>query len=122
MLIELLTKKYPGMRQWLAQRLSAVYMALYTLILLELLIAKRPASFMQWQAFFAPWWWRLLTLLFFISLAMHAWLGVRDVLKDYIFNVTLRGYLQLLVDIVLMMDLAWATYILWNIKLSGMNG
>ncbi|HEY0563726.1 MAG TPA: succinate dehydrogenase, hydrophobic membrane anchor protein [Methylophilus sp.] len=116
MLIELLTKKYPGMRQWLAQRLSAVYLALYTFLLVTMLLIKQPADFTQWQAFFAPWWWRLLTLLMFISLAMHAWLGVRDVLKDYIFNVTLRGYLQLLVDVVLIIDLVWVSTILWNIN------
>lgn len=121
MLIELLTKQYPGMRQWLAQRLSAVYMALYTLLLAAMLLIQHPADFSQWQAFFVPWWWRLLTWLFFLSLAMHAWLGVRDVLKDYIFNVTLRGYLQLLVDVVLIIDLAWATYILWTITLTSVN-
>ena len=41
MLIELLTKRYPGMRLWLAQRLSAVYMAAYLLLLALMVLLKQ---------------------------------------------------------------------------------
>jgi succinate dehydrogenase / fumarate reductase membrane anchor subunit len=54
-------------------------------------------------------------MLFFISLVMHAWLGVRDVFKDYIFNLSLRAVLQVLVDVLLIIYLCWAGVILWSI-------
>jgi len=57
----------------------------------------------------------LLTMLFFISLVMHAWLGVRDVFKDYVFNLSLRAVLQVLVDVLLIIYLCWAGVILWSI-------
>lgn len=116
MLIELLTDRYPGMRQWLAQRLSAVVMALYTLVFVVLIAVKQPGNYTEWLAFFSPWWWRLATLLSWICLTMHAWLGVRDVLKDYIFNVAVRSYLQLLVDMALIVDLIWMVTILIKMK------
>lgn len=115
MLIELLTKRYPGMRLWLAQRLSAVYMAAYLLLLTLLLLIKQPDGYQGWHALMSAWWWRVLTLLFFVSLIMHAWLGVRDVFKDYIFNLRLRAVLQVLVDVLLVLYLAWAVKILWSI-------
>lgn len=115
MLIELLTKNYPGMRQWLAQRISAVYMAIYIVLFIALLLAQQPVSYIEWLAIFSPVWWRILTLVFFIALIMHAWLGVRDVLKDYIFNDRLRPYIQLLVDILLITYLVWAFWILWRV-------
>ncbi len=113
MLIELLTKHYPGMRQWLAQRLSAAYMALYLVLLLLLLAIKQPANYDAWQLFFAPIWWRVLSVLFFVALLMHAWLGIRDVLKDYVPHLTLRNMLQLLVDIALIAYFVWFLLILW---------
>ena len=115
MLIQLLTNKYPGMRLWLSQRLTALVMAAYIVLLAVLLLVFRPASFIAWHAFIWPIWFRLATLLFFTCLFMHAWLGVADVLKDYVFNKTLRAYMQIAVDIALVGYLFWLMFILWNI-------
>ncbi len=115
MLIQLLTNQYPGMRLWLSQRLSSLVMAFYMLVLLIMILITQPAGFVGWHAFFAPIWFRIATLIFFVCLLMHAWLGVADVLKDYVFNKTLRGYMQILVDILLLTYLVWAAMILWNI-------
>lgn len=116
MVIELLTKKYPGMRLWLAQRISAVVMATYALLFALLLVILQPATYEAWLQFMSPWWWRILTLIFFTSLYMHAWLGVRDVLKDYIFNLQLRAVMQVLVDVLLIGYLCWICWILWSIQ------
>jgi succinate dehydrogenase / fumarate reductase, membrane anchor subunit len=115
MLIDLLTKKYPGMRQWLSQRISAVYLAIYSVLFLVLLMIQKPADYEAWVLFFTPYWWRVMTILFFASLTMHAWLGVSNVFKDYIFNLTLRSYLQLLAEIMLIVELIWAILIIWKI-------
>jgi succinate dehydrogenase / fumarate reductase, membrane anchor subunit len=115
MIIQLLTSKYPGMRLWLSQRLTAVIMASYIVLLVILLAVQQPFGFEAWYAFVAPAWFRLLTFLFFISLFMHAWLGVSDVFKDYIFNKKLRANLQFIVDILLVVYLVWVAYILWNL-------
>ncbi|HNV88057.1 MAG TPA: succinate dehydrogenase, hydrophobic membrane anchor protein [Methylotenera sp.] len=115
MLIQLLTDKYPGMRLWLSQRLTAVIMASYVLFFVIMLIVQRPVGYEAWYTFVSPAWFRFATLLFFVCLFSHAWLGVRDVLRDYIFNLNLRNYLQMLVDILLVIYLAWVSVILWNI-------
>ena len=115
MLIQLLTSKYPGMRLWLSQRLTALVMAVYIVILLILLAIFQPSGYAGWYDFVAPIWFRLATLVFFMCLFMHAWLGVADVLKDYVFNKTLRAYMQMAVDALLVAYLFWLTFILWNI-------
>ena len=115
MLIQLLTNKYPGMRLWLSQRLTALVMAFYIVLLAMMLFIMQPAGFAAWHTFIAPIWMRIATLIFFMCLFMHAWLGVADVLKDYVFNKTLRGFLQIAVDIALVAYLFWLTFILWNV-------
>jgi len=60
-------------------------------------------------------WWRLATWLFWVSLSSHAWLGVRDVLKDYVPNQQMRIVLLKLVVIALWVYMAWITVLLWNL-------
>lgn len=115
MLIQLLTKKYPGMRLWLSQRLTALVMTVYLVLLLGLLLVIQPNGYTAWHDFVSPIWFRLATLLFFMCLLMHAWLGVTDVLKDYIFNKVLRAYLQVAAELALIGYLFWLASILWNI-------
>lgn len=115
MLIELLTKKYPGMRLWLTQRISAVVMAIVLVLFLIRLAVKQPADYQGWVSVMSPWWWRGLMLIFFMSLLAHAWLGVRDVFKDYVFNLTLRSWMQVVVDLLLVVYLWFVIYILWGI-------
>ena len=115
MLIELLTNKYPGMRFWLTQRLTALVMAAYFVLVVLLLSIMQPDSFETWRSFVTPIWLRCATFLFFASLCMHAWLGVRDVLRDYISNLVLRQYLQIFVDILLIVYFVWLSIILWKL-------
>lgn len=115
MVIQLLSDRYPGMRLWLSQRLTALVMAFYIVLLVLMLLIQQPAGFEAWHDFVSPAWFRLLTLLFFMCLLMHAWLGVADVLKDYVFNKTLRAYMQTAVDFILVVYLFWLVYILWNV-------
>lgn len=115
MLLQLLTARYPGMRRWLTQRLCALSMAMYVLCLLCRLWWLAPADFAAWHAAFAPLWWRLLTLWFFLCMALHAWLGVRDVLRDYVPHLPTRGVLQWLVDIAVWLELLAAAWILFGL-------
>ena len=115
MIIQLLTKQYPGMRLWLSQRLTALVMAIYIVCLPIFLLIQQPSGFTAWHAFFAPVWMKIATLIFFMCLFMHAWLGISDVFKDYVFNKTLRGYMQIGVDILLVLYLFWLSFIMWNI-------
>ena len=115
MLIELLTNKYPGMRLWLSQRLTALIMVTYIIGLVSILAIIQPHNFTIWHAIVSSIIFKLTTFLFFLSLSFHAWLGVRDVMRDYIFNVILRNKMQIVVDILLMAYFVWAGIILWNI-------
>lgn len=112
MRLELLTARYPGMRRWLTQRLCALSMAVYLLLLGLRIGWISPAGFSGWQTVFAPWWWRALTGWFFVCMLLHAWLGVRDVLRDYVPHLSLRAILQWLVDMAVLGNLLAAGWIL----------
>ena len=103
-----------GLRDWLAQRITAAVMAVYSVIALVVLMGGRPISYAVWKDLFAQGWMRVATLLFAASLAWHAWVGVRDILMDYAKPVGVRLTLQVIVLLVLAGYLGWTIQILWR--------
>ena len=57
---------------------------------------------------------RVATLLFAASLAWHAWVGVRDILMDYVKPTGVRLTLQVIVLLVIAAYVAWTIQILWR--------
>lgn len=112
MLIELLTERYPGMRAWLTQRLTGLVMAIYAVIAFVRFLLMQPNYYEAWVNFFQPWWWRVASLLFWIALSMHAWLGIREVFKDYVPNSNVRDVLTKMLVVMVWVYLAWATWLL----------
>jgi succinate dehydrogenase / fumarate reductase, membrane anchor subunit len=103
-----------GLIDWLLQRLTAVVMAFYTVVVVALLFARSPASHEAWRAFFAGGFMRVATMLFLLALFYHAWVGVRDVVMDYIKSAALRLGLQTLVGVALVFYAIWSVAILWG--------
>ena len=103
-----------GLGAWLMQRLTAVVMAAYTLFLLVLLLRNPPATWGQWQGLFADPFVRVATMLFFVALLYHAWVGVRDIIMDYVKPTGLRLGLQALAGTALAFYLVWSASILWG--------
>src|ERR1043165_10010087 len=102
------------MRDWLAQRITAAVMAVYTLIVAAIVLMNQPLRYTGWQSLFAQGWMRVATLLFALSLAWHAWVGVRDILMDYIKHDGVRLALQVLTVLLVAGDASWTIEILWR--------
>ena len=104
-----------GLKDWIAQRATAVVMALYTVLMTVYLLAVSPSGFEAWRNAFACGPIKFMTFLFVISLAYHAWIGVRDLWMDYIQHVGLRLTLHVATIAVLLGYAAWACAILWRL-------
>jgi succinate dehydrogenase / fumarate reductase membrane anchor subunit len=114
MVNRVITGAHYGLRDWLAQRITAVVMAVYTLIVAAVLMFGQPISFAVWRDLFGHGWMRVATLLFAFSLAWHAWVGMRDILMDYVKPTGLRLALETLTLVVLAGYLGWTVQILWR--------
>ena len=104
-----------GLRDWLVQRVSAVVMAVYTLLFAVILLVAPPRHFGHWQALFSHQGMKLATFLFLVSVFLHAWIGMRDILMDYIKPMGLRLALQVTVVVALVAYTGWALQILWSV-------
>lgn len=90
-------------------------MALYSLLWMVLIIIFPLSEFATWQMLFSNVWMKLASLLFFLSLLYHAWLGVRDISMDYIPMPQVRKFFQSVVIGALVFYSAWSVNILWSV-------
>ena len=106
-----------GLRDWLAQRVTAVIMLVYTALIVSVLIGVRHWDYWQWKALWQVPVVRYATLLVLVSLLLHAWVGMRNIFMDYIKPTGLRLVLYGLAIGALAWYAAWSVQILW-----GLNG
>ena len=104
-----------GTGDWLLQRLTAVVMAGYTIFAFVALAAFRPSGYAAWKAALSHTWLQVGTLLFAAALLYHAWVGMRDILMDYVKPTALRLTAQFAVAFVLLFYLVWMASILWGL-------
>lgn len=104
-----------GLRDWLAQRVTAVLMALFTVAVLIRFLMPGELGYDHWSGVFAPQWMKVLTFVAILALAYHAWVGVRDIWMDYVKSVGLRLTLQVFSIVWLLGCAGWAVQVLWRL-------
>jgi len=103
-----------GWRDWLVQRVTAVAMVLYTILVLGLLLWFGGLDFVAWKAAFGNEAFRIATFVFMVALFWHAWVGVRNILMDYVKPVVVRLALQVIVIGALVGYAGWTIQVLWG--------
>ena len=105
-----------GIKDWTIQRVTALIMAIFTLVFGTLLVVVAPDSYTAWRGIFAHGAVKLGGLLFFVSLFYHAWIGVRDIWMDYVKPDGLRLLLLIATAVALTAYAGWAANILWSVR------
>ena len=103
-----------GLSDWLLQRLTAVVMAGYTVFVVVALVMHRPMNYAAWRSIFSEMWFQVGTMLFVGALLYHAWVGMRDILMDYLRSTSIRLTAEFAVAFVLLFYLVWTAGILWG--------
>lgn len=103
-----------GLKDWLAQRMTAIVMAVYTIILLVTFLTGSNFSYEGWAGMFAQQWFKIATFVAFLSLFYHAWVGMREILMDYAKPAGFRLSLQVATIVWLVGCAGWAAQILWR--------
>jgi succinate dehydrogenase / fumarate reductase, membrane anchor subunit len=104
-----------GLRDWLSQRITAALMALFTAVLVLQLLFGGPLGYERWAGIFATQWMKVLTFVTIVALALHAWVGMRDIWMDYIKPVGIRLLLQVVTIVWLVGCAGWAVQVLWKV-------
>ena len=102
-----------GLRTWLLQRLSATYIALFIIVfgvrVIEIWGAE-PLTYEVWRTWVSHPVTNIALILFIFALLLHAWVGIRDVIMDYINSVPLRYVL------LISFGLGFISMALWTLR------
>ena len=104
-----------GLRDWLIQRVTAALMAVFTFLLLVQVLFGARLGYERWSQIFSSQWMKVLTFVTIVSLAWHAWVGMRDVWMDYVKPVGVRLVLQVATIAWLVGCCGWAVQVLWRL-------
>lgn len=108
-----MSRRAHGLRAWLLQRLTAVYLGLF-LVFVTLRFWFHPIpDYPAWHDWLADPLINLATGLFVLSLLIHAWVGVRDVVMDYVRHTGLRVALLALIVLTLAGTGLWVLRVLF---------
>lgn len=110
-----------GMSDWIVQRVSAVVLAVYLLVILGWLATHGDVSYDAWKGFMTCTAMRVFNLLALASVLSHAWVGLWTVLTDYITvrqlgekATFLRFVAQIGMVLVSFVYLIWGLMIFWG--------
>jgi len=106
-----------GLRPWIMQRISAVYIALSLIYFALCLLLADSFSASGWVTWVAIPYNNIALGLFLVAVLWHAWIGVRDVVLDYLPNVMARILALSLVGLVLLGSALWGLKALFMVAI-----
>lgn len=113
-----MSRKASGLKAWAIQRLTAIYIGLFGLYLLATLLFAAPDGYAAWKAWMGGPVISVATLLLVACVLMHAWIGVRDVLIDYVHPIAIRASLLGVIGLSLIAMGLWAAQALVLVRLA----
>ncbi|WWP00704.1 MAG: succinate dehydrogenase, hydrophobic membrane anchor protein [Candidatus Dasytiphilus stammeri] len=106
---------FPGIYDWLLLRAAAIVMALYILYIIGFIITVDPLNYMTWRNFFTSYITKGFTIITLVSMGIHSWIGIWQVLTDYVKCFKTRMMLQLLHVIILFGYISYGIIVVWSV-------
>ena len=110
-----------GLSDWLIQRVSAIVVALYIIILLGWILLAGEVTYVTWRELFSSTWMQLFTVITLLATCAHAWIGMWTIGSDYLRSRTLgegadtlRHVYQIMCILILLVYFFWGVKILWG--------
>ncbi len=104
-----------GVHDFILIRATAIIMTLYTLYLVGF-IATTDLTYDVWSGFFASTFTKAFTMMALVSMLIHAWIGLWQVLTDYVKPALLRGALQFSLTAVAFIYVFVGFSVLWGVS------
>ncbi|OGV27592.1 MAG: succinate dehydrogenase, hydrophobic membrane anchor protein [Legionellales bacterium RIFCSPHIGHO2_12_FULL_37_14] len=103
-----------GLKDWLIQRATAVFLLIYTLFAITFFITHPKVDFPEWQLVFHCRCVQIATILAVVAILLHAYIGIWTVLTDYVKCKWLRLSLLSIVAFTLFAEGLWTFLLVWG--------
>lgn len=106
-----------GLRDWLIQRVTALAIFVYILVLAVFWFSHPNLTYTVWHDFFACTSIKILSIIAWLCLILHAWIGLWTVTTDYLKSLWLRLTIQLLIIFALLGLFFWGILVFVQVSL-----
>lgn len=103
-----------GLKDWLIQRVTAVFLIIYAIFMVSFLLYHPHLTYVEWSALFHNLLFKLATVTALIAISLHSWVGIWTVTTDYMKCTALRLTVQMLVLAWLLGQFLWCLMIVWG--------
>lgn len=100
-----------GLKDWLIQRVTAVYFAAYAIFLCVFFLRHPNLNYPDWQYLFSCHMFQGASIIALIALSLHSWIGIWTVTTDYMKCTVIRLSVQMLVALWLTSQFIWGLMI-----------
>ncbi len=106
-----------GINAWLQQRITAIIMLFGAVVFFGILLLAGHmvnAELATWQGFFHLIIVKIVAQLVVVAVLIHAWVGMRDIVMDYIKSYGVRILFYTFIVVWLAGSLIYSAYVLWS--------
>ncbi|MCH2058046.1 MAG: succinate dehydrogenase, hydrophobic membrane anchor protein [Thalassotalea sp.] len=104
-----------GVHDFILIRASALFLAAYVLFFAGYFVFTPEVTYESWKSLFSSLSMKVFTLVSLFGLLIHGWIGVWQVLSDYVKPTFLRGSLQFILSVTLLTYFVAGFLIVWGV-------
>ena len=105
-------RQVSGLGSWIWQRISALYLALFLIYFISSFLLLDQFNYSRWLEWNIQPVNGILLFIGFVMLILHAWIGIKDVIMDYVHPVIARAVVMMMFALMLIICLVWVSQIL----------
>ncbi len=105
-----------GLREWVLQRFSGVCVGLYVVFVLFYFCLNGGFNYLNFFNLFSCFYFKVFSVLFVFSIALHSSIGLGIIITDYVKNVFFRVVFDFLINLSLLFYVFFVMQILWGFK------
>lgn len=104
-----------GVHDFVLIRVTALIMTFYAIYVISFFALCPELTYTAWLGFWSQTTSKVFTMLTLICILIHGWIGLWQVLTDYIKSTWARSLMQLLIIVALFVYLLSGFFILWGV-------
>lgn len=104
-----------GPHDFILLRASAVVMLLYVLFMVGFFASTADVTYTNWTGLFSNLWMKVFTLLALTGVLVHGWIGIWQVLTDYVKASGVRAFIQFVFSVGLIIVWLTGLFVLWGV-------
>lgn len=105
-----------GLREWILQRFTGVFIGIYFLFIFLFIKFNDGMIYSNFLNLFSCFYFKIFSILFVFNLVLHSSIGINIILTDYIKNSFFRIFFDFMINIFLLSYVFFIMQILWGFK------